>query len=62
MLYIAVNFAKNDEPNRWPKNGPLALNVVYIVAQKWPVGKQRVNPFSATGHIFSLCDAVSYLY
>ena len=31
------------EPNRWPKSGPLALNGVLLVAQKWPVGKQGFN-------------------
>ena len=58
MLYIAVNVTQNLEPNRRPNSGPFAINVVYVVAQKLPVG----NPFSATGHLFSLCDAVSYLY
>ena len=41
MLYIVVNFTQNLEPNRWPKSDPLALNVVHVVAQRWPVGKQR---------------------
>ena len=27
----------------WPKSGPLALNGVLLVAQKWPAGKQGVK-------------------
>ena len=39
----SVNISKYLKPNRWPKNGPLALNGVLLVAQKWPVGKQGVK-------------------
>ena len=27
----------------WPKSGPLAFKGVLLVAQKWPVDKQKVN-------------------
>ena len=46
-MYIEVNLSKYLNLNRWPKSGPLALNGVLLVAQKWPVGKQGVNPLDA---------------
>ena len=42
-MYIEVILSKYLNLNRWPKSGPLALNGVLLVAQKWPVGKQKVN-------------------
>ena len=42
-MYIKVILSKYLNLNRWPKSGPLALNGVLLVAQKWPVGKQEVN-------------------
>ena len=42
-MYIKVILSKYLKPNRWPKSGPLALNGVLLVAQKWPVGKQEVK-------------------
>ena len=42
-MYIKVILSKYLKPNRWPKSGPLALNRVLLVAQKWPVGKQGVK-------------------
>ena len=44
IMYIIVILSKYLKPNRWPKSGPLALNGVLMVAQKWPVGKQKVSP------------------
>ena len=43
IFYITMNLSRYFEPNRWPKSGPLALNGVLLVAQKWPVGKQGVK-------------------
>ena len=42
-MYIEVILSKYLNLNRWPKSGPLALNGVLLVAQKWPVGKQEVK-------------------
>ena len=42
-IIIAVEFSQKSKPNRWPKSGPLAFKGVLLVAQKWPVGKQKVK-------------------
>ena len=42
-IQLAVEFSQKSKPNRWPKSGPLALKGVLLVAQKWPVGKQKVK-------------------
>ena len=48
-MYIRVILSKYLKPNMWPKSGPLALNGVLLVAQKWPVGKKGVNSVSCFG-------------
>ena len=40
---ILLILSKYLKPNWWPKSGLLALNRVLLVAQKWPVGKQKVK-------------------
>ena len=43
VYYSVTKEIQNLSPNQWPKSGPVAVNVVIRVAQKWPFGSHGVK-------------------